>query len=70
MKSWTEKFNAPKRVAIKPAPADMKALERDAPMETITPFRRVLDRASPTTKRLSFGAAFVEEKRREEGLPE
>lgn len=135
MKSWTEKFNAPARVAIKPAPisiAGMKAgevmlvptpkliddymraiprgshvgvktmrkalaeshgarvtcpiytayhlrtvaeaaheaLQRGAPIETITPFWRVLDKASPTTKRLTFGAAIVHEKRREEGLPE
>lgn len=135
MKSWTEKFNAPERVAIKPAPvsiAGMKAgevmlvptpkliddymraiprgshvdvkamrkalaerhgtqvtcpictgyhvrtvaeaaheaLERGAPVEAITPFWRVLEKASPTTKRLSFGASFVHEKRREEGLPE
>lgn len=135
MKSWTEKFNAPARVAVKPAPvsiAGMKAgevmlvptpkliddylraiprgshvdvramrkalaqshgaqvtcpiytgyhlrtvaeaaheaLELGTPMEAMTPFWRVLDKASPTTRRLSFGAAFVHQKRREEGLPE
>lgn len=134
MKSWTEKFNAPARVEIKPAPmsiAGMKAgevmlvptpklvdefmrsiplgrhvdvktmrkmlaerhdtevtcpiytgyhlrtvaeaaheaLERGTPLEDITPFWRVLDAATPTTGRLSFGAEFVHQRRREEGLP-
>ncbi|BCH21739.1 hypothetical protein [Mesorhizobium sp. L-8-3] len=134
MKSWTEKFNAPARVEIKPVPmsiAGMKAgeimlvptpklvdefmrsiprgshvdvkamrkmlaerhdtevtcpiytgyhlrtvaeaaheaLERGAPLEDITPFWRVLDAATPTTGRLSFGAEFVHQRRREEGLP-
>jgi hypothetical protein len=52
------------------AEAAHEALEHGAPVEAITPFWRVLDKASPTTKRLSFGAAFIYEKRREEGLPE
>lgn len=134
MKSWTEKFNAPANVEIKPAPvsiAGMKAgeimlvptpklvddfmrsiprgshvdvkgmrkmladrhntevtcpiytgyhlrtvaeaaheaLDRGVPLDAITPFWRVLDAATPTTRRLSFGAEFVHERRREEGLP-
>lgn len=135
MKSWTERYNAPARVEIKPAPvsiAGMKAgeimlvptpqlvddfmrsiprgshvdvkgmrkalaeryeaqvtcpiytgyhlrtvaeaayesLQRGVPADAVTPFWRVLDKTTPTTKRLSFGAAFVHDRRREEGLPE
>ncbi|MGI6856547.1 hypothetical protein [Mesorhizobium sp. 1B3] len=68
MKSWTEKFNAPARVAIKPAPVSIAGMRAGEVM--LVPFWRVLDKAPPTTKRLTFGAAFVHENRREEGLPE
>lgn len=40
MKSWTEKLNAPARAEV----------------SEITPFWRVLDAKTPTTKRPSFGA--------------
>lgn len=43
MKSRTEKFDAPAKAEIKPA---------------------------PTTRRLCFGAGFVQDRRQEEGLPE
>ena len=52
MKSWTEKLNAPARAEV----------------SEITPFWRVLDAKTPTTKRPSFGAAFVAEQRAREGL--
>ena len=133
MKSWTEKFNAPARVDIKPAPvsiAGMKAgeimlvptpklvddfiraipeggqsdvktmrktlaathgaevtcpiytgyhlrtvaeaaheaLENGMKLEEITPFWRVLDATTPTTKKLSFGVDFVAKQRKREGL--
>lgn len=40
-----------------------------ASLGSITPFWRVIDARTPTTKRLSFGAAVVAERRLEEGLP-
>ena len=50
------------------AEAAFEARERGAPLETITPIWRVLDEASPTSKKLSFGLDFLRERRREEGL--
>jgi hypothetical protein len=52
------------------AEAAHEALERGTPLDGITPFWRVLDDKTPTTGRLTFGAGFVRERRREEGLPE
>ena len=43
------------------AEAAHEALERGAPLDEITPFWRVLDEATPTTGRLTFGADFVAE---------
>jgi hypothetical protein len=51
------------------AEAAHEALERGAALDEITPFWRVLDEATPTTARLTFGADFVHQRRREEGLP-
>jgi hypothetical protein len=50
------------------AEAANEALQRGMPLEDITPFWRVLDANTPTTKRLTFGADFVAEQRRREGL--
>lgn len=44
-------------------------LQGGASLGSITPFWRVIDVRTPTTKRLSFGGAFVAERRLEEGLP-
>lgn len=51
------------------AEAAWDALERGVPIEQIAPFWRVLDEATPTTARLSFGAEFVRMRRKAEGLP-
>lgn len=50
------------------AEAAHEALERGAPEDQVTPFWRVLDGKTPTTKKLSFGAGFVAERRKREGL--
>ncbi|MFI0842480.1 hypothetical protein [Mesorhizobium sp. IMUNJ 23232] len=50
------------------AEAANEALQRGMPIEDVTPFWRVLDANTPTTKRLSFGADFVAKQRRREGL--
>ncbi|WP_442581301.1 hypothetical protein ACSBOB_04680 [Mesorhizobium sp. ASY16-5R] len=50
------------------AEAANEALQRGMPLKDITPFWRVLDASTPTTKRLTFGADFVAEQRRREGL--
>jgi hypothetical protein len=50
------------------AEAANEALQRGMPLKDITPFWRVLDANAPTTKRLTFGADFVAEQRRREGL--
>ncbi len=50
------------------AEAAHEALARGAPEDQITPFWRVLDSRTPTTKRLSFGADFVAKRREREGL--
>ena len=50
------------------AEAAHEAVERGAPFEQVTPFWRVLDAQTPTTKKLSFGADFVAAQRRHEGL--
>ncbi len=51
------------------AEAAYEALERGVPIQEIAPFWRVLDEATPTTDRLTFGAEFVAVRRRAEGLP-
>lgn len=50
------------------AEAANEALQRGMPLEDITPFWRVLDANTPTTKRLTFGTDFVAAQRRREGL--
>jgi hypothetical protein len=50
------------------AEAAFEALQEGKALELITPFWRVLDERSPTTKRLSFGSEFVSEQRRKEGI--
>jgi hypothetical protein len=50
------------------AEAAFEALREGNALELITPFWRVLDERSPTTKRLSFGSEFVSEQRRREGI--
>ncbi len=50
------------------AEAAHEALERGVSIDDITPFWRVLDAKTPTTKRLTFGAGFVAEQRQREGL--
>jgi hypothetical protein len=50
------------------AEAAHEQFRRGAPEDAMTPFWRILDAAAPTTKRLSFGAEFVAERRRREGL--
>lgn len=50
------------------AEAAHEALERGVPIGEIAPFWRVLDEATPTTERLTFGAEFVRARRRAEGL--
>lgn len=52
------------------AEAAHEQLERGAEAAGITPFWRVLNARTPTTAKLSFGAAFVAERRRAEGLEE
>lgn len=52
------------------AEAAHEALERGVSLVEITPFWRVLDATTPTTRRLSFGAGFVQDRRQQEGLPE
>ncbi|MBV9833055.1 MAG: hypothetical protein JO055_01525 [Alphaproteobacteria bacterium] len=43
--------------------------QRGTPLSRITPFWRVLDATTPTTTKLSFGAAVVTRRRAAEGLP-
>lgn len=50
------------------AEAAFEALEQGAKVKDITPFWRVLNEQSPTTRKLSFGADFVVGQRRSEGL--
>jgi len=50
------------------AEAAFEALEQGADVKDITPFWRVLDEQSPTTRKLSFGEDFVVGQRRREGL--
>lgn len=50
------------------AEAAFEALERGQSVEDITPFWRVLNEQTPTTKKLTFGKDFVVGQRRAEGL--
>lgn len=50
------------------AEAANEDIGRGMPLEAVTPFWRVLDARTPTTSKLTFGAAFVAERRRQEGL--
>ncbi len=50
------------------AEAAWEALERGQQVEEVTPFWRVLNEASPTTQKLSFGRDFIVGRRRAEGL--
>lgn len=51
------------------AEAAWEAHQRGTPLSNITPFWRVLDAKTPTTGKLSFGAAIVQQQREAEGLP-
>ena len=48
------------------AEAAHEAYEKGTPLETITPFWRVIDAKSPTAKKLSFGTAFLQAQRKKE----
>ncbi|MER9444359.1 hypothetical protein NKI79_23855 [Mesorhizobium sp. M0340] len=50
------------------AEAANEDLERGMALSDIAPFWRVLDASLPTTRKLSFGAAFVAAQRKREGL--
>lgn len=50
------------------AEAAHEQLERGVDMAGITPFWRVLNAKAPTTGKLSFGARFVADRRKAEGL--
>ena len=50
------------------AEAANEDLERGMTLNDIAPFWRVLDANTPTTKKLSFGTAFVAAQRKREGL--
>ncbi|MEK1890914.1 MAG: hypothetical protein AAAB35_25780 [Phyllobacterium sp.] len=50
------------------AEAAYEAYQRTGDAEAITPFWRVVNVRTPTITKLSFGAAFVLEQRRREGL--
>jgi hypothetical protein len=52
------------------AEAAHEQLDRGADMAGITPFWRVLNAKAPTTGKLSFGAGFVADRRKAEGLGE
>lgn len=51
------------------AEAAWEAHQKGTPLSRITPFWRVLDEKTPTTAKLSFGAAVVKARRAAEGLP-
>lgn len=50
------------------AEAANEDLERGMALGDVAPFWRVVDASTPTTKKLSFGAAFVAAQRKREGL--
>ncbi len=51
------------------AEAAWETHQKGTPLSRITPFWRVLDEKTPTTAKLSFGAAVVKACRAAEGLP-
>lgn len=51
------------------AEAAFEELTNGKPLEKVTPFWRIIDRKSPTAKKLSFGTEFIEHQRAAEGLP-
>ncbi|TXL81646.1 hypothetical protein FHP25_03710 [Vineibacter terrae] len=50
------------------AEAACEALQQGAAMDTITPFWRVLDADTPTTRKLACGPGFVTAQRTKEGI--
>ncbi|MER8975586.1 MULTISPECIES: hypothetical protein [unclassified Mesorhizobium] len=50
------------------AEAANEDLERGMALGDVAPFWRVVDASTPTTRKLSFGAAFVAAQRKREGL--
>ncbi len=50
------------------AEAALEALDAGLPVDSITPFWRVLDKDSPTTGRLRNGATFVRQRRDSERM--
>lgn len=50
------------------AEAANEALRRGVPLSEVTPFWRVLDDSTPTTRRLSFGTELLDAQRAREGL--
>jgi len=44
-------------------------IQSGKPVEAVTPFWRVIDKKSPTAKKLSFGTDFLLAQRKQEGLP-
>jgi hypothetical protein len=50
------------------AEAAFEAHQRGERLDDVTPFWRVLDEQTPTTRKLSFGAALIADQRRREGL--
>lgn len=54
------------RIAAEAAWEDYKA---GKPLESITPFWRMIDRKAPVCKKLTFGTDFIKEQREKEGLP-
>lgn len=50
------------------AEAAYEAHSQGAALDKITPFWRVLDEATPTTRKLACGVAFVAKRRAEEGI--
>lgn len=43
--------------------------QNGTPLNSITPFWRVIDKKAPIVKKLSFGYDFIEKQRKNEGLP-
>ena len=51
------------------AEAAFEELTNGKSPDEVTPFWRIIDRKSPTAKKLSFGTEFIEHQRAAEGLP-
>lgn len=52
------------------AEAAQESYEKGAPVESITPFWRVIDEKSPIAKKLTFGTQFLKAQRRKEAIGE